>query len=165
MSVLGSSLWPSPDGMMEALKCLANDFLAKVRVEVDWILFSGLGLKVDALSAIKRRMGQVLSWLGLKPQLLFGFKWRGRCRPLVVLSHFKKNGDVVRVPNSFSSQGEGEEDKASSEEALVVTVQESEVDGSDEISVLPASSPMSSVSLPSPVLPDKPGFSAFVIGL
>jgi hypothetical protein len=47
----------------------------------------------------------------------------------------------------------------------VVTVLESKVDGSDEISVLPASSPMSSVSLPSLVLPDKPGFSAFVIGL
>jgi hypothetical protein len=70
MSVLGSSLWPSPDGTMEALRCLANDFLAKVRAEVDRILFFVLGLKVDASSAIKR-MGRVLSQLGLKPKLLF----------------------------------------------------------------------------------------------
>jgi hypothetical protein len=74
MSILGSSLWPSPDGMMEALRCVANDFLAKVRAEVDRILFFGLGLKVDAVSAIKRRMSRVLSRLGLKPKLLFGFK-------------------------------------------------------------------------------------------
>jgi hypothetical protein len=144
MSVLGSSLWPSPDGTMEALRCLANDFLAKIKAEVDRILFFGLGLKVDALSAIKRRMGRVLSRLGLKPKLLFGFKWRGRRRPLAVLSHFKKNADVVRVPNSFSGQGEEE---TSSEEALVVSALESEADGSDEISVLPASSPKRARSL------------------
>jgi hypothetical protein len=41
---------------VEVLRCLANDFLVKVRAEVDWILFFGLGLKVDASSAIKRRM-------------------------------------------------------------------------------------------------------------
>jgi hypothetical protein len=149
MSVLGSSLWPSPDSTMEALRCLVNDFLAKVRAEVDRILFFGLVLKVDASSAIKRRMGRVFSQLGLKPKLLFGFKWRRRRRPLAVLSRFKKNADVVRVPNSFSGQGEGEEEASS--EALVVSALQSEVDGSDEISVLPASSPTSSVSLPSPV--------------
>jgi hypothetical protein len=146
MSVLGSSLWQLPDGMMEALRCLANDFLVKVRAEVDRILFFGLGLKVDASSAIKRRMGQVLSRLDLKPKLLFGFKWRRRRRPLAVLSRFKKNADVVRVPNLFSGEVE-----ASSEEALVVSALESEADGSDGISVLPAPSPTSSVSLPSPV--------------
>jgi hypothetical protein len=150
MSVLGSSLWQLPDGMMEALRCLANDFLVKVRAEVDRILFFGLGLKVDASSAIKRRMGQVLSRLDLKPKLLFGFKWRRRRRPLAVLSRFKKNADVVRVPNLFSGQGEGEEE-ASSEEVLVVSALESEADGSNGISVLPAPSPTSSVSLPSPV--------------
>jgi hypothetical protein len=102
MSNLGSSLWPLPDGTMEALRCLVNDFLAKVRVEVDRVLFFGLGLKVDASSAIKRRMSWVLSRLGLKPKLLFGLKWRGRCRPLAVVSCFKTNVDVVRVSNSFS---------------------------------------------------------------
>jgi hypothetical protein len=146
MSVLGSSLWQLPDGMMEALRCLANDFLVKVRAEVDRILFFGLGLKVDASSAIKRRMGQVLSRLDLKPKLLFGFKWRRRRRPLAVLSRFKKNADVVRVPNLFSGEVE-----ASSEEALVVSALESEADGSDGISVLSAPSPTSSISLPSPV--------------
>jgi hypothetical protein len=150
MSVLGSSLWPSPDGMMEALRCLANDFLAKVKAEVDRILFFGLGLKVDASSAIKRRMVRVFSRLGLKPKLLFGFNWRRRHRPLAILSCFKKNADVVRVLNSFLGQGEGEEE-ASSEEVLVVSALEFEADGSDEISVLPASSPTSAVSLPSPV--------------
>jgi hypothetical protein len=64
---------------------------------------------------------------------------------LAVLSRFKKNADVVRVPNSFSSQGEGEE------EVLVVSALESEADGFDEILVLPAFPSMSSVSLPSPV--------------
>ena len=133
MSVLGSSRWPSPDGTMEALRCLANDFLAKVRAEVDRVLFFGLGLKVDASSAIKRRMGRVLSRLGLKPKLLFGFKWRGRHRPLAVLSRFKKNVDVVRAPNAFLGQGEGEgEEEASSEEVPVVSALESEADGSDE---------------------------------
>ena len=135
MSVLESSLRPLPDGTMEALRCLANDFLAKIRAEVDRVLFFGLGLKVDASSAIKRRMGRVLSRLGLKPKLLFGFKWRGRRRPLAVLSRFKKNADVVRAPNAFSSQGEGEEE-ASSEEVPVVSVLESEADGSNE-AVLP----------------------------
>ena len=57
---VGSSLrswWPSPDCSLEALRSLANDFLAKVRAEVDWVLFFGLGLKVDASSDVRRRMG------------------------------------------------------------------------------------------------------------
>ena len=61
-----------------ALSSLANDFLVKVRVEVDQVLFFGLGLKVDTLSDIRRRLGQVISRLGLKPKLLFGLNVRGR---------------------------------------------------------------------------------------
>jgi hypothetical protein len=135
MSILGSNLWPSPNSTMEALRCLANDFLAKVRTEVDRVLFFGLGLKVDASSAIKRRMGRVLSRLGLKPKLLFELKWRGRRRPLVVVSCFKTKADVVRFSNSFLGQGEGEEEEA----ALVVSALESEAGGFDE-AVSPAPS-------------------------
>jgi hypothetical protein len=140
MSVLGSNLWPSPNSTMEALRCLASDFLAKVRAEVDRVLFFGLGLKVDASSAIKRRMGRVLSRLGLKPKLLFELKWRGRRRPLVVVSCFKTKADVVRVLNSFLGQGEGEEEEAASSEAApVVSALEFEAGGFDE-AVSPAPS-------------------------
>jgi hypothetical protein len=107
-SILGSNLWPSPDVTMEVVRCVAKDFLAKVRVEVDRVLFFGLGLKVDASCDIKRRMGRVLSWLGLKPKLLFGFKWKGRRRPLALVSCFKTKVDGVRVLNSSSGQGEEE---------------------------------------------------------
>ena len=98
MSDLGHRLrsrWPSPDCLLEALRSLANDFLAKVRVEVDRVIFFGLGLKVDASSNVRRRMGRVLSRLGLKPKLLFGLNSRGRRktrglfvrpRPLAVVS-------------------------------------------------------------------------------
>jgi hypothetical protein len=79
--IAGSNLglqWPSPDCAMEAVRSLAKDFLAKIRSEVDRIIFFGLGLKVDASSGIRRRLGRVLSRLGLKPKLLFGDKRRGR---------------------------------------------------------------------------------------
>jgi hypothetical protein len=79
--IAGSNLglqWPSPDCAMEAVRSLAKDFLAKIRAEVDRIIFFGLGLKVDASSGIRRRLGWVLSRLGLKPKLLFCDKWRGR---------------------------------------------------------------------------------------
>jgi hypothetical protein len=69
---------PSPDYTLVALRSLANDFLAKVRREVDRVLFFGLGLKIDVSSDIRRRLGQVLSRLGLKPKLLFGLNVRGR---------------------------------------------------------------------------------------
>ena len=63
--------------LVEVLRSLVMDFLAKVRAEVDQVIFFGLGLKVDASSDIRRRMGRVFSRLGLKPKLLFGFKLRG----------------------------------------------------------------------------------------
>jgi hypothetical protein len=79
VSNVGSNLgtqWPSLDCPMEVVRSLAREFLAKIRAEVDRIIFFGLGLKVDASSDIRRSMGRVLSWLGLKPKLLFGDKWR-----------------------------------------------------------------------------------------
>jgi hypothetical protein len=74
-SVLEASL---PDLSLVALRSLANDFLAKVRKEVDRVLFFGLGLKIDASNDIRRRLGQVCSRLGLKPKLLLGLNVRGR---------------------------------------------------------------------------------------
>jgi hypothetical protein len=53
----GSNLgtqWPSPDCPMEVVRSLAREFLAKIRAEVDRIIFFGLGLKVDASSDIRR---------------------------------------------------------------------------------------------------------------
>ena len=88
---------------MEAVRSLAREFLLKIRVEVDRIIFFGLGLKVDASSGIQRSMGRVLSRLGLKPKLLFGDKWRGRrkacglsvrLRPLIVAVRLKSNAGV-----------------------------------------------------------------------
>jgi hypothetical protein len=70
--------WPWTNCAMEAARSLAREFLAKIRVEANRIIFFGLGLKVDASSGIRRRLGRVLSQLGLKPKLLFGDKWRGR---------------------------------------------------------------------------------------
>ena len=69
---------PLPDYSLVALRRLVNDFLAKVRVEVDRVLFFGLGLKVDMSNDIRKRLGQVFSRLGLKPKLLSGLNVRGR---------------------------------------------------------------------------------------
>jgi hypothetical protein len=43
-------------GLTEVLRTLAMEFLAKMRTEVDWILFFGLGLKVKASKDTRRRM-------------------------------------------------------------------------------------------------------------
>jgi hypothetical protein len=104
---------------METVRCVATDFLAKVRAEVDRVLSFGLGLKIDASCDIKRRIGQALSRLGLKPKLLFGLKWRERRRHSVVVSRFKMIANGVRV--LVSSSGQGVED-ASSEKASEVSV-------------------------------------------
>jgi hypothetical protein len=63
------------------MKSLAMDLLARVRAKVDRVIFFGLGLKVKATRAIRRRLGRVISRMGLKPKLLFGSKLRGRRRP------------------------------------------------------------------------------------
>jgi hypothetical protein len=42
--------------LSEALRCLAMEFLAKVRAGVGQVIFFGLGLKVKASRDIRRRM-------------------------------------------------------------------------------------------------------------
>jgi hypothetical protein len=127
--IAGSNLgiqWPWTDCAIEAARSLAKEFLAKIRVEVDRIIFFGLGLKVDASSGIQRRLGRVLSRLGLKPKLLFGDKWRGRrkacgLRPrprfLTVPTRIYSKAESsskdlpegsVPVADSASGQGKGE---------------------------------------------------------
>jgi hypothetical protein len=72
-SVLGS--WLPLGGrarLTEVMRSLAMEFLAKLRTEVDWILFFGLGLKIKASRDIRRRMVQALARLGLKPKILVG---------------------------------------------------------------------------------------------
>jgi hypothetical protein len=75
---------------MELLRNLAMEFLAKMRAEVDRILFLGLGLKLNASRDVRKRLGQVLFRLGLKHKLVFG-----RCQ-----TKRKACGLVLR-PNSL----------------------------------------------------------------
>jgi hypothetical protein len=85
-SILGS--WTSMGsgaGLTEVLRSLAMEFLAKLRTEVDRILFFGLGLKIKATRDTRRRMVQVLSRLGLKPKLLIGrIKYKRKASGLVL---------------------------------------------------------------------------------
>jgi hypothetical protein len=90
---------------MEAVRCVATNFLAKVRAEVDRVLSFGLGLKIDASCDIKRRIGRALSRLGLKPKLLFGLKWRERRRHSVVVSRFKMIATTNNSTNYYNHEG------------------------------------------------------------
>jgi hypothetical protein len=85
-SILGS--WTSMGGgagLTQVLRSLAMEFLAKLRTEVDRILFFGLGLKIKATRDTRRRMVQVLSRLGLKPKLLIGrIKYKRKASGLVL---------------------------------------------------------------------------------
>ena len=59
--IAGSNLglqWPWIDCAMEAARSLTREFLAKIRAEVDRIIFFGLGVKVDSSSGIWRRLGR-----------------------------------------------------------------------------------------------------------
>jgi hypothetical protein len=105
---------PSPDYSLVVLRRLANDFLAKVRAEVDRVLFFGLGLKVDASSDIRRRLGQVFSRLGLKPKLLFGLNVRGRRQTRGLSVRHK----VKRV--RFNAGGEGVPGSAAEKKPVVL---------------------------------------------
>jgi hypothetical protein len=91
-SVLGRE-FPMGGGLCltEALWSLAKEFLAKVRAEVDRVLFFGLGQRINASMDIRRRLGRGLSRLGLKPKLLHGFILRGRHKRSTA-SWFKPNG-------------------------------------------------------------------------
>jgi hypothetical protein len=72
-SVLGSWLLMGGGARLTKLmRSLAMEFLAKLRTEVDRILFFGLGLKIKASRDIRRRMVQALTRLGLKPKVLVG---------------------------------------------------------------------------------------------
>jgi hypothetical protein len=60
--------------MTELLRSQATEFLARMRAEVDRILFFGLGLKTIASRAVRKKLGRALSRLGLKHKLTLG--WR-----------------------------------------------------------------------------------------
>ena len=63
--------------LTEALRSLVMEFLAKVRAEVDRVTF-GLGLKINVSIDIKRRLGQVLSRLGLEAQAPTWVQFKGK---------------------------------------------------------------------------------------
>ena len=48
------------------------EFLAKMRAEVDRVIFFGLGLKIKASRDIRKRLVRVFSRLGPKPKLFLG---------------------------------------------------------------------------------------------
>jgi hypothetical protein len=58
--------------LTELLSRLATTFLAKVRAEVDRILFFGLGLKLNATRDVRKSLGRALSYLGLQFKLILG---------------------------------------------------------------------------------------------
>jgi hypothetical protein len=90
---------------LEEMKSLAIDLLARVRAEVDRVIFFGLGLKVEATRANRKRLGRVLSRMGLKPKLLFGSKLRAR------RSRKDSNAGVVWAPDSGQGKGETSPEK------------------------------------------------------
>ena len=110
---------------MEALRSLAMEFLAKIRAEVDRVVFFGLGLKISASRDIRKMMAQVFSGLGLKPKPILGFNLKGRrkskCLSTSGLKLRPRPLDAVsRVKSNASGQGE-----ASSEKAPVMSAVES----------------------------------------
>jgi hypothetical protein len=118
---------PSPDCSLEALKSLAMVFLARIRAEVDRVIFFGLGLKVDATRDIRSRLGRVLSRMGLKPKLLFGSNLRGRRKPRCSVASRRRR----RASVSASGQGETSPEMRSTS---TVGVEESSVSmGSSQI--------------------------------
>jgi hypothetical protein len=93
--------------LMEALRTLAMEFLSKVRTEVDRVLFFGLGLRTKASMDIRRRLGRMLSRLGLKPKLLHGFKLRGRRKSPVSRVKPIGGGERILVHALGTSGGDG----------------------------------------------------------
>jgi hypothetical protein len=55
--------------LMEVLRRLAMEFLAKMRAEVDRVIFFGLGLKIKASRDLRKKKARVFSRLGLKLKL------------------------------------------------------------------------------------------------
>jgi hypothetical protein len=98
--------------LTEALRSLAVEFLAKVRAEVDRVIFFGLGLKLNVSKDIRRRMGRVFSQLGLKSKLTHGFHLRGRRkRCLRPVTRVKADGGSEWVPGSDPGQGGSSSEK------------------------------------------------------
>jgi hypothetical protein len=105
--------------LTEVLRGLALEFLMKMRAEVDRVIFFRLGLKTEASRGIRKRLGQVLSWLGLKPKLILGrhrLKQKAcrlilRPRPLEAESRVELKVDDARAPKSVSGQGESFSEK------------------------------------------------------
>jgi hypothetical protein len=108
--------------LAEALRSLAVEFLAKVRVEVDRVIFFRLGFKLNASKDIRRRLGRVFSRLGLKPKLLHGFHLRGKRKRLTsrgpclrhcsdAVTQVKVDGGGEWVPRSDLSQRETSSEK------------------------------------------------------
>ena len=54
--------------LMEALRSLVMEFLVKMRVEVDRVIFFGLGLKIKALRDIRKKVGLGLLSIGPEAQ-------------------------------------------------------------------------------------------------
>jgi hypothetical protein len=108
--------------LAEALRSLAVEFLAKVRVEVDRVIFFRLGFKLNASKDIRRRLGRVFSRLGLKPKLLHGFHLRGKRKRFTsrgpslrhcsdAVTQVKVDGGGEWVPRSDLSQRETSSEK------------------------------------------------------
>jgi hypothetical protein len=98
-SVLRS--WLSMGGgarLTELMRSLAMEFLAKLKTEVDRILFLGLGLKIKVSRDRRRRMVQALSRLGLKPNIL-----DGRCK------HKRMSSGLVLRPKSRAKPKAGDD--------------------------------------------------------
>jgi hypothetical protein len=150
-SVLGRELSMGGGScLIEAVRSLAMEFLTKVRVEVDQVLFFGLGLRINASMDIRRRLGRVLTRLGLKPKLLHGFNLRGRCKRSTA-SRVKPNGEGERILDSSLEKME--------EEVMLVTSVGDDVMlgfgavGSDEVATQAGEGVAS--SLAKPVSPSK----------
>jgi hypothetical protein len=114
--------------LTEVLRSLAMELLAKVRAEVDRVIFFGLGLKINTLTDIRRRLGRVFSRLGLKPKLLHGFNLKGRHTRLTMrglnlgpaVALVKANGGGEWILDSDLGQGKVSSEKTE-EEAVLLT--------------------------------------------
>jgi hypothetical protein len=117
--------WFSTSGatcLTELLRSLAMEFLAKMRAEVDQILFFGLGLKLNASRDVRKRLGQVLSWLGLKHKLIFGRRQTKRKASGLVLrpKSLVFNSQVKPVERFQELSGQGESSSKKTPEGSVI---------------------------------------------
>ena len=110
MEALVSKLgrWLSMGGgacLMEVPRSLAMEFLAKMRAEVDRVIFFGLGLKIKASRDLRKKMAWVFSRLALKPKLILRrrkLKWKS----------YERMADSWVKPNDDSGLGKAPTEKA-----------------------------------------------------